>query len=199
MNDPDHISDSLETIFCVKILKFFYAYQGWKNSDTGSGIEKFGYWIRNGKNSDARSGIRDKHPGSATLCRTFPQTPCCVPGFRWTRTPGWTVCWRSPASTCRVASSGAGQQRMSSACVATYRREISSLLRWGEGLGGWGGIGICKIVNCKAANVFILYSLFQGCGSAFISSGSSILGWIPIRIQYGSRALMTKNWKKITA
>ncbi len=45
----------------------------------------------------------------------------------------------------------------------------------------------------------------QGCGSAFISSGSgsgsSILGWIPIRIriQSGSRALMSKNWQKITA
>ncbi len=45
----------------------------------------------------------------------------------------------------------------------------------------------------------------QGCGSAFISSGSgsgsgsSMLGWIPVRIQYGSRALMTKNWQKITA
>ncbi len=43
----------------------------------------------------------------------------------------------------------------------------------------------------------------QGCGSAFIpsGSGSSILGWIRIRIQYGSgsRALMTKDWKKITA
>ncbi len=43
----------------------------------------------------------------------------------------------------------------------------------------------------------------QGCGSAFVSSGSgsSILGRIRIRIriQYGSRALMTKNWKKITA
>ncbi len=39
----------------------------------------------------------------------------------------------------------------------------------------------------------------QGCGPAFISpgSGSSILGWILIRIQCGSRALMTKNWKKI--
>ncbi len=36
----------------------------------------------------------------------------------------------------------------------------------------------------------------QGCGSAFISSGSSILGWIPIRIRSGSRALMTKNWRK---
>ncbi len=44
----------------------------------------------------------------------------------------------------------------------------------------------------------------QGCGSAFISSGSgsSILSRIPIRIriQSGSRALMTKNWRrKITA
>ncbi len=41
----------------------------------------------------------------------------------------------------------------------------------------------------------------QGCGSAFISSGSgsSILGWIPIRIRIlsGSRALMTKKWKKL--
>ncbi len=39
----------------------------------------------------------------------------------------------------------------------------------------------------------------QGCGSAFISSRSSILGWKPIRIriQSGSRALMTKIWKKL--
>ncbi len=40
----------------------------------------------------------------------------------------------------------------------------------------------------------------QGCGSALISSGSgsSILGWTPIRIriQSGSRALMTKNLQK---
>jgi hypothetical protein len=33
MNIPDHISESLETIFCVKILKFFYA-----DPDQGSGI-----------------------------------------------------------------------------------------------------------------------------------------------------------------
>ncbi len=45
----------------------------------------------------------------------------------------------------------------------------------------------------------------QGCGSVFIfsgsGSGSRVWGWIPvrIRIQSGSRALMTKNWKKITA
>jgi hypothetical protein len=48
MNNPEHIFESLETIFRVKnqILKFFNADPGWK---------KPGY------------GIRDKHPGSATL------------------------------------------------------------------------------------------------------------------------------------
>jgi hypothetical protein len=30
INNPDHISDSLETIFWVKILKFFDADPGWK-------------------------------------------------------------------------------------------------------------------------------------------------------------------------
>ncbi len=58
MNNPDHISESLETIFWVKILIFF-------NADPGS-------WM---KNSDPRwkkfgSVIRDKHPGSATLMGT---------------------------------------------------------------------------------------------------------------------------------
>jgi hypothetical protein len=47
MNNPDNISESLETIFWVKILKFFDVDPGWK---------KF------------RFGIRDKpHTGSATL------------------------------------------------------------------------------------------------------------------------------------
>jgi hypothetical protein len=50
MNNPDHNSESLETILWVKILKFFDADpRGWKKF--GSGMEKF----------------RDKHPGSATL------------------------------------------------------------------------------------------------------------------------------------
>jgi hypothetical protein len=44
MNNPDHISESLEKFLRVKILKFFDANPGWK---------KFG------------SGIRVKHPGSA--------------------------------------------------------------------------------------------------------------------------------------
>ncbi len=48
MNNPDHISESLETIFWVKILKFF-------DEDPVSVI-----W-------DGKIRIRDKHPGSATL------------------------------------------------------------------------------------------------------------------------------------
>jgi hypothetical protein len=43
-NNPDHISESLETIvFWVKILNFF-------DADPGSGMEKM--WIRDRKNSD---------------------------------------------------------------------------------------------------------------------------------------------------
>ncbi len=51
MNIPDHISESLETIFWVKILIFFDADPGWK---------KFGSGIRDGKKSDP-------DPGTATL------------------------------------------------------------------------------------------------------------------------------------
>ncbi len=58
MNIPGHISESLGTIFGVKILKFIDT-----DPDPGSriylsldpGLKKFG------------SGIQDKHPGSATL------------------------------------------------------------------------------------------------------------------------------------
>ncbi len=46
MNNSDHISESLETIFWVKILKFF---------DTDAGWKKFG------------SGMFIPDPGSATL------------------------------------------------------------------------------------------------------------------------------------
>jgi hypothetical protein len=57
MNNPDHISESLETIFWVKILIFFDADPGWK---------KFGSGIRYGKISDPRFGmgkIRNRYPG----------------------------------------------------------------------------------------------------------------------------------------
>jgi hypothetical protein len=56
MNIPDHNSVSLETIFGVKILKFFDADADpgiFLTLDPGSGMEKIRVW--------------DKHPGSATL------------------------------------------------------------------------------------------------------------------------------------
>jgi len=53
MNNPDHISESLETVFSVKILKFFDAVPG-------SGMEKI--WIRDGKNLDPGSGINIPNP-----------------------------------------------------------------------------------------------------------------------------------------
>ncbi len=60
MNNPDHNSDSLETIFWVKIFKFFDAYPGWKN-----------FWIRDHGWKKFGFGIRDKHPESATLDGTY--------------------------------------------------------------------------------------------------------------------------------
>jgi hypothetical protein len=58
MNNQDHISKSLETIFWVKILKLFDANPGWKKFR--SGMEKFR--IRDGKNSDPGSGINIPDP-----------------------------------------------------------------------------------------------------------------------------------------
>jgi hypothetical protein len=54
MNNPDHSPYSLETIFWVKILKFFDEDPGWKKSDPGSGMERVGSGNRDGK-----SRIRD--------------------------------------------------------------------------------------------------------------------------------------------
>jgi hypothetical protein len=65
MKNLDHISESLEKNFWVKILKFF-------DADPGSGMEKirirdlgwkkFGSGIRDGKNSDPGSGINISDP-----------------------------------------------------------------------------------------------------------------------------------------
>jgi hypothetical protein len=55
MNNPDHISQSLETIFWVKLLKFFDA-----DLDPGSGLEKI--WIR-----DQGSGINVQDPQQCFL------------------------------------------------------------------------------------------------------------------------------------
>jgi hypothetical protein len=53
MNNPDHISWSLETIFWVKILQFF-------DADLGSGMENIRIW--DGKKSDPGTGIEKKIP-----------------------------------------------------------------------------------------------------------------------------------------
>jgi hypothetical protein len=60
MNNQDHISESLETIFWVNILKLF-------DTDPGSEMEK--NWDPGWKIFG--SGIRDKHPESATLIRFY--------------------------------------------------------------------------------------------------------------------------------
>jgi hypothetical protein len=54
LNNPDHISESIETIFWVKILKVFDADPGFeKKFGSGSGMEK---------NSDPGSGINIPDP-----------------------------------------------------------------------------------------------------------------------------------------
>jgi hypothetical protein len=45
MNNSDHTSESIETIFWVKILKFFDADPGWKKF--GSGINNTASWSQN--------------------------------------------------------------------------------------------------------------------------------------------------------
>jgi hypothetical protein len=56
MNNPDHILESLETVFLW--LKYF-------DADPKSGMEK--NRVRDPGWEKIGSGIRDKHPGSATL------------------------------------------------------------------------------------------------------------------------------------
>jgi hypothetical protein len=51
-----------ETIFWVKILKFF-------DADPGSGMEKIGSGME-------KNRIRDKHPGSVTLLK-------CIAQWQW--------------------------------------------------------------------------------------------------------------------
>ena len=43
MNNPDHISERLVTIFWVKMLKFFDADPGWKKLKFGSDIQNLGW------------------------------------------------------------------------------------------------------------------------------------------------------------
>jgi hypothetical protein len=45
MNNPDHISESIETIYWVKILKFFDADTGSGMENSNTGWKKFGSGI----------------------------------------------------------------------------------------------------------------------------------------------------------
>jgi hypothetical protein len=61
MDNPNHISESLETIFWVKILEFF-------DADPGSiHIRNPGWKIFESGIRDGKIRNRDKHPRSATL------------------------------------------------------------------------------------------------------------------------------------
>jgi hypothetical protein len=57
MNYPNQISESLQTFFLVKILKFF-------DADPGSKMKKIRIWDMGW--TTFGSGIRDKHPGPTT-------------------------------------------------------------------------------------------------------------------------------------
>jgi hypothetical protein len=83
MNNPDHISESLETIFWVKILKFF-------DADPGSGMEKIR--IRDGRNSDPGSGINIPDPQH---CMTLIFSGCAGMGLYQDDVSAYT--WRRGA------------------------------------------------------------------------------------------------------
>jgi hypothetical protein len=91
MKNPDHIfSESLETIFGIKILKFF-------DADSGSGMEKIR--IRDGKIQ-----FRDKHPGFATMLFI---KECNVAGCASRRrlSPGVSSVGRAPTSPSMISKS----------------------------------------------------------------------------------------------
>jgi hypothetical protein len=66
VNNRDHNSESLKTIFWVKTLKFF-------DVDPGSGMEKI--WIRDGKKSDPGSGVNIPDPQHWQWGHTFGLLP----------------------------------------------------------------------------------------------------------------------------
>jgi hypothetical protein len=64
MNNPDHISESLETIFWVKIRQFF-------DMDPRSVVRdktKFGSGIREGKKSDPQRWLQQNGAGGSNHC-----------------------------------------------------------------------------------------------------------------------------------
>ncbi len=65
MNNPDHISESLGTIFWVKIFKLFDGDPGWNKFGSGkenTRIRERKYSDPGWKNSDSESGINIQDP-----------------------------------------------------------------------------------------------------------------------------------------
>ncbi len=79
MNNRDHISEILETIFWIKylILSCGTGILNGKKSDSRSGMEKFG------------CGIWDQQLGSVTLVKSWIRIRITV---MWIRNPGWNQC-----------------------------------------------------------------------------------------------------------
>jgi hypothetical protein len=72
MNIPDHISESLETVFWVKILKFFYADAARKlfDHESNPGWKKFGSGV-NTVSATLFFSNQKLGPGSGFRCLDF--------------------------------------------------------------------------------------------------------------------------------
>ncbi len=125
MNIPDHISisyQSLETIFCVKILKFLDA-----DADPGSD-NLFDSW----SGMEIGFGIWDKHPGSATLIHI---------------TNYWLIgAWKWSTGTlhCCLAGALSSKPNIGTYCFAHGARALGlrrgrSIRRF-DGLPSWAGV-----------------------------------------------------------
>ncbi len=123
MNIPDHISESLETIFGVKILKFYDADPGWK---------KFGSVFSTPLWKKFGSGTWDNHPGSTTLhdnVRKIPSSNTAT-NRQLTRAKlrrpraGWTkLSLSSPSSSSNTLSSSIVLARMRGLLYLKFREK----------------------------------------------------------------------------
>jgi hypothetical protein len=84
---PDHISESLETIFRLKILKFI-------DADLGSGMEKFGSQIRNTSFFHYSSIFFGNRQGPVMRPQASARTPGMRQQWRQLRRPQFTSCHR---------------------------------------------------------------------------------------------------------
>jgi hypothetical protein len=72
INNPDHISESLETIFCVKILKFFDADPGWKKFESGIKIRNTVHMYIKGLRQETKKFAKFKYKIALTGSITMP-------------------------------------------------------------------------------------------------------------------------------